>query len=576
LDRDTTLHDILGNTTTLPDNITDALVGEAYHRLDSESQQVMQALAIYGLPIRASAVDYLLQPYISGINSSLILKRLLNMYIVRKEEAPHIEGGTERRYYLHSTDRQYALSQVPQGRVTDSELSDQGSRFTQVALSCRAADYFRKARRPVLENVDDIAPHLSEIRLRIVGKDYVTAAQVLFEIDLEYLSRWGKNQDVIDLHERLEVNLPNRIRERSLRNLGRARILISDYSNAISSLEESLRLVQGLPNSTPSEAFCLAYIGWCHHWLGNNNEAKKTAKQAIEKLVEVENSVEKFQAQMIAHGTISLCFHLTGRTSEAIEYAQQAVDIARQQGDRQEESYYLGSFVGVFYQYLGDFEEALNLHQQALSMALEVGHRLGQLYHLCNISETLAYMKRYDEAIEYGDEALKISDEIRNSVAGTWERGVLALVHLLQNDIPNAITLLQDAAQYDEPTHNPTIEALRGIALWRQENLEEANKAFQKSLEQASELLQNESKSIFILEAKGVSLAGLAMCSKRHTFLDAAVDTFRELRKLTKERGHVIRSLLILESFASSELMNNTEDPLEDVRFAAGFGESSI
>jgi hypothetical protein len=66
------------------------------------------------------------------------------------------------------------------------------------------------------------------------------------------------------------------------------------------------------------------------------------------------------------------------------------------------------------------------------------------------------------------------------------------------------------------------------------------------------------------------------MCSKRHTFLDAAVDTFRELRKLTKERGHVIRSLLILESFASSELMNNTEDPLEDVRFAAGFGESSI
>jgi tetratricopeptide (TPR) repeat protein len=571
LDRDTTLRDILHNPTMLPDNITYALVGEAYSRLDSEAQQVMQALAIYGMPIRPAAIDYLLKPYVSGINSAIVLKRLLNMYMVRKEEAPHEGGGVDRRYYLHPTDRQYALSQVPRGRVEDSDLSNQRPRFTQIALFCRAADYFRKARRSVLQNVDDLAPQLAEIKLCIAGEDYITGARVLFEIDLAYLSRWGKNQDVIDLHERLEAHLPDRIREKSLRHLGRAKMLISDYFNAIVCFEDALRLIRNLPiPASGSEAFCLAYTSWCRHWLGDNDNAVQIAQQAIKILREVENSVEKYQSEIMANGTLAVCSYITGQTLEAIEYAQRAVDITRQHGDRQEESYYLGSFVGVFHSCLGNFEEAIDLYQQALDIAIEIDYRLGQLYHLCNLAETSTYMGRYVEAIEYGYRALKISDEIRNPVSGTWTRGVLALTHLLQNDFSKASTLLKDAAQYDEPMHNSTIEALRGIVFWRRgDHREEAQKAFRRSLDQSEALLQNNSSSIFLLEAKGTALAGLALCGDSSTFMDSAVVTFRKLREITKDRGNIIRSLLILESFVPLELLDD-EDPLGEVRSVTG------
>ena len=61
------------------------LVGEAFNRLDPLAQEVMQALAIYGAPVPAVAVDYLLQPYRIGVDSSKTLGRLVNMRFVRGE-----------------------------------------------------------------------------------------------------------------------------------------------------------------------------------------------------------------------------------------------------------------------------------------------------------------------------------------------------------------------------------------------------------------------------------------------------------------------------------------------------------
>jgi hypothetical protein len=55
------------------------------NRLDPLAQEVMQALAVYGAPVPAVAVDYLLQPYRIGIDSSKTLGRLVNMQFVRGE-----------------------------------------------------------------------------------------------------------------------------------------------------------------------------------------------------------------------------------------------------------------------------------------------------------------------------------------------------------------------------------------------------------------------------------------------------------------------------------------------------------
>ncbi len=59
-DRDTALEEILAGPSTRlsPTNVTEALVGEAFSRLDPAQQRIMQALAVYGRPVPPTAVDF--------------------------------------------------------------------------------------------------------------------------------------------------------------------------------------------------------------------------------------------------------------------------------------------------------------------------------------------------------------------------------------------------------------------------------------------------------------------------------------------------------------------------------------
>ena len=185
-DRDTSLEEILDEAERmLPESVVEALVGEAFSRLDSVAQRVMQALAVYGRPVGAAAVDYLLQPVRPTVDSAPALRRLVNMKFARRE------GG--RYYYLHPVDRDYALGRLP------ADTSGRGGRgepstFTHRALSRRAADYFLEVRKPRADwkTLDDLEPQLSEIRLRIQGGEYDSAAEVLKEIGFDYLRVWGR------------------------------------------------------------------------------------------------------------------------------------------------------------------------------------------------------------------------------------------------------------------------------------------------------------------------------------------------------------------------------------------------
>ena len=68
-----------------PENVVQDLVGEAFSRLDPMAKQVMQALAVYAFPVPPAAVDYLLQPYLPGVDSTPVLRRLVNMQFARRE-----------------------------------------------------------------------------------------------------------------------------------------------------------------------------------------------------------------------------------------------------------------------------------------------------------------------------------------------------------------------------------------------------------------------------------------------------------------------------------------------------------
>jgi len=70
--------------------VVEVLVGEAFSRLDGLAQQVMQALAIYPVPVPPVAIDYLLQPYQPAIDATPVLARLvtdLSLSVERRRPA---------------------------------------------------------------------------------------------------------------------------------------------------------------------------------------------------------------------------------------------------------------------------------------------------------------------------------------------------------------------------------------------------------------------------------------------------------------------------------------------------------
>ena len=213
-----------------------ALVGEAFSRLDPLAQQVMQALAVYPVPVPPVAVDYLLQPYQPAIDAAPVLGRLVNMQFVRREAG---------RYYLHQVDRDYALARLPDGEPADRDADPPP--FTRQALRHRGADYFEQIRTPREDwkSLDDLGPQLAEFELRYQGGDYDTAAQVLLGIDFDYLSQWGHYRLTVELHERLQGHLDDPwTNAASKTSLGENYRSLGEFTRAIDLFEQALAIAR--------------------------------------------------------------------------------------------------------------------------------------------------------------------------------------------------------------------------------------------------------------------------------------------------------------------------------------------
>ncbi len=223
----------------LPDTVVQKLVGEAFSRLDTTRQKIIQTLAIYNRPVSSAAVDFALQFHISGVNSAPVLERLVSMHFVRREA---------KRYFLHPADRDFAISRLPSGN-SDKKIG-QGARartWDRHSLTLRAADYFVEARKPRNEwkSLDDLSPQLAEFDLRVSAGDYNTATRIVREIDYDYLLVWGHARLTIDLHKQLH----GKVTDPSLINwspwvLGLAFGNIGEDEKAIQHSEEALAIAR--------------------------------------------------------------------------------------------------------------------------------------------------------------------------------------------------------------------------------------------------------------------------------------------------------------------------------------------
>ena len=232
-DRDSTLEEVLSDAERLlPKNVVQELVGEAFSRLDPVAQQVMQALAVYDYPVPTTAVDFLLQPHLPGVDSANLLKRLVNMQFVRREAG---------NYYLHHVDRAYALSRLPNGSPADWQGSGKPP-YSRYSLLHRGAEYLRKVRQDesTWRSIEDLGSMIAEFELLSASGDDEGAFEVLTLMQ-PFLELWGHHRQIEVLANRLSRDAQEPFRCIASGVAGLAHAVLGETSQAIERLERALK-----------------------------------------------------------------------------------------------------------------------------------------------------------------------------------------------------------------------------------------------------------------------------------------------------------------------------------------------
>jgi tetratricopeptide (TPR) repeat protein len=526
-DRYTTLEELL--EMPLPENVVEALVGEAFSRLDTTAQKVMQALAVYNRPVTPAAVDYLLQPHLPEIDSAPVLNRLVNMHFVRRETG---------QYYLHPVDHDYAFSKIP----IDSPPQvgeGVGSEFTRHNLLTRGAGYFSQARKPSTEwkKLEDLNAPLAEFDLLCEAGNYDEAFHILDKIDSEYLFLWGHYRLLIGLH--LRVN--NKLKDKNLifrnlnglglayssqgqieeaiafyetglyiareiknklaegvflGNLGNAYRDINDIQKAISVFEKRLAIARNLGDRL-GEGIGLGNLGVAYARLGNLHKAIKFYKQALK----INREINNLRSEGVTLGRLGAAYATLSNNKKAMGYYEQALEIARKIGDRRNLASWLGN-LGSSYANLGDVGNAIKFYEQALVIEQEINDRHGKGTTLSNLGLAFILLGQIHKAIEFSEQALEIAKDI-----GDRSDEGKRLVHLgncyaYLGETSKAIKYYEQGLAIDREIGNRSDEATAignvGLALLGNNEYEKSIENFKKAIQIADEIsypiVQNEER----------------------------------------------------------------------------------
>jgi tetratricopeptide (TPR) repeat protein len=534
-DRDTSLPELVAETANLPGDVVQALVGEAFNRLDPLAQQIMQALAVFGLPVPPVAVDYLLQPYLVAIDSAPVLGRLVNMQFVRRDAG---------RYYLHQVDRDYALSRIPEGEPADRDTPDLS--FTRYALLARGAEYFEETRTPreSWKQLDDLAPQLSEFDLRHRGGDYDNAAAVLLEIDFDYLLLWGHYRLVMDLHERLQGKLSDSdLQQTSTGNLGTALSRLGQFRRAIDFYEQALAIARDRGDRSGEGA-----------WLGNLGAAYGSLRESrraidlLEQALVINREVGDRQNEASYLGNLGSAYADLGDTRRAIDLYEQALVVTREIGNRGGEGWWLWG-LGNRYADLGDTRRAIDLYEQALAIARDIGERGVEMNQLNNLGDIYVDRDEWKQAIQHYDQAIRIADEIGDIQIQSEARNGLAKAHLLLGELSAARQIAEAARTLDFQPNNASVSATLGVVLLRQGQAEPARLAFTEAVAQSDGLLTHTSDNYQALDTKALALCGLALLGDASRLPEAS-SAFQAARTVNRDAGVIQRALRLFDTLA--------------------------
>jgi tetratricopeptide (TPR) repeat protein len=377
------------------EDVVQALIEENYRRLDQDARRVIEALAVFRKPVPVLAVDYLLEPFMPGMDVPSVVRRLTRTSIVSVDRVA-------KTVTLHPIDQDYAYSQLPEEDETESA-------YTRQALERRAADYYIQLRTPkkTWRSIADLEPQLNEFEHRVRAKDYDTACRLLDSIDSSHLYIWGHYLRLVEMREILRGRLiDHRLRVANLGNLGRAYHYLGQLEKAIQLYEELLSIARRI-DDRHSESVWLGYLSHTYRVLGEVGRSIETQQQALTIARELNDLSEEGRHL----GDLGLAYQAIGRFQGAIQLCRRALDIARETQNHRYQGTCLGR-LGLAYHSAGQIDRALDSFGAAISIAETVGERRGESVRIGRLADVHWSQGKSDIAMRLYERGLRIAREI--------------------------------------------------------------------------------------------------------------------------------------------------------------------
>lgn len=451
-DRYTTLDELLDMPT--PVNVVEALVGEAFNRLDTNAQKVMQALAVYNRPVTPAAVDYLLTPHIPAMDSAPILQRLANMHFVRRSEG---------KYRLHQVDQEFAFNLIPKGSQTDwlttgnqsqnnlmmyffgkllaakPELIEKIKQGDQQAISAEFAELiknlepterelFEEARKGILELNPEL---LEKAKSQDIAQDkeFISKFQDSLK-QVKVSAKWSQYALLFRAADYFRQARKPRAEWKKLDDLSAQlaefdlRCAAGDYDTACSvlgSIDFDYLLLWGhcrllidlhmrlKDKITDNNLRIINFngLGFSNFNIGKANESIDFYKQCL-------NTARKANIRAwegVSLGNLGTAYATLGDTRKAIEFYGQALVIAREIGDTQSEGRTLGN-LGNVYNDLGNEQKAIESYEQRIVIARNLGDRRGEENVLICLGISYSNLGEHGKSLKFYQQALTIIEDI--------------------------------------------------------------------------------------------------------------------------------------------------------------------
>ena len=208
---------------------------------------------------------------------------------------------------------------------------------------------------------------------------------------------------------------------------------------------------------------------------------------AREKYLSVYAAAHKYDVALEAEllSSLSIICGISSDVQGAISYAEKALEIHRQVGNRFSEATTLNS-LGIQARRLGNYSEAEAYYETSYNILKEFGFRFGMTVLSNNLALVWLEQGQYAQAMKLLWRSNDISKDLGAKRNGAWSLAHLSLVHLRLGNIENALQVAQQALALADESGDPDVRgyaylyqghALAGAGKW-----DEATAVYQQAV----------------------------------------------------------------------------------------------